>query len=92
MQLAFISPKTLSSLLNGVIEGNGAAFGLNKHYFISQGHFTNLPDSALVDVAAICEYVWEYRIKNILEEYVRGENQKEVDAFIEAASDAFVGQ
>lgn len=73
--------------LNSFIEKEGAQFGLNKHYFISQGHFMNLENCDSVD--EICKYVWEYRIKNILEEYVRGEDQSAVEEFIKKAEELF---
>ena len=67
--------------LNSVMVRDGAKFGLNKHYFISQGHFSNLPEDTDT-CQSICEYVWAYKIKNIIEEYIRGEDPAEVAAFL----------
>ena len=75
--------------LNRVIEQEGGAFGLNKHYFISQGHFTNLPDSC-VDLDSSCDYVWRYRLANLLEEYVRGEAPEDIRVFLDRCSSAFL--
>lgn len=89
--------------LNGVIDGKGGEFGLNSHYHISQGHFANLPNQYINQaqsvnlsvhekkkkVHEICQYVWEYRIKNIIEEYVRGEDQGQVRAFLEECENKF---
>lgn len=70
-------------------------FGLNKQYYISQGQFANLPSNALEDgdtkkdvLSVLLEYVWKWRIKPLLKEYVRGEDESRVKAFIEACKNA----
>ena len=65
-------------------------FGLNEQYYISQGQFANLPDNAFTGnadvVKSVLDFVWEYRIKLLLREYVRGEDK--TDAFITACEKA----
>lgn len=68
-------------------------FGLNKDYYISQGQFANLPDNAFGEdtkdtdvVKSVVDFVWQWRIKLLLREYVRGEDN--VEAFIKACEDA----
>lgn len=52
--------------------------GLNKHYFISQGQFANLPELIKnSDKDKLLNYVWDYRIKTLLAEYLRGEDDIE---------------
>lgn len=75
--------------LNNTINTEGGEFGLNSHYHISQGHFTNLPAETMQNAKTICQYVWDYRIRNILEEYVRGEDQNQVEKFLEACRQSF---
>ena len=74
--------------LNGHIEGQGAKFGLNRQYHISQGQFANLPETEAT-LQAIKDYAWNYRIESLLREYLRGEDEKEVKDFIDAAKTAF---
>lgn len=72
--------------LNAVIEGN-ASFGLNRHYDISQGQF-NLPCLKGDTLNELMQFVWEHRIEPLLREYVRGEAQAEVDAFLQKCRQA----
>lgn len=77
--------------LNKVIQGEGKSLGLNRHYDISQGQFANIPD--IVDktnAKNILEYVWNYRIKSLLGEYVRGEDEGSVTDFIKKCENAFL--
>jgi len=68
--------------LNETIRIKGKDFGLNEHYFISQGQFANLPQHSQFDsqddtekiVKKVCQYVWNNRLKSLLFEYVRGED------------------
>lgn len=76
--------------LNDVILNDGKSFGLNKHYFISQGHFNNIPDAINSSLNEICQYVWTYRLKSLLEEYVRGESQEKINTFIGSCENAFI--
>lgn len=80
--------------LNETIEKDGEEFDLNKHYFISQGQFANLPTKILeklpkpktdneMDVKEFLEEVFEWRIKYLLREYVRGEKEEDVKKFID---------
>ena len=78
--------------LNKCLHDEGKKYGLNRHFDISQGQFADLPDAqwkALVDeqsgteparVKTFLEYAWNNRIKMLIEEYVRGEN--EADDFV----------
>ncbi len=81
-------------MLNRVISGGGSReggrFGLNRHYYISQGQFAHLPDTQK-DSGSLDElirYVWDYRIKSLLQEYVRGEDEAAVGAFLESCWEA----
>lgn len=75
--------------LNKVIEKNGEKYGLNKQYFISQGHFANIPVNYTNSLDLIKEYVWNYRIESLLREYLRGENETDIENFISACGSAF---
>lgn len=77
--------------------GKYSDFGLNRQYYISQGQFANLPSNALEDSGAqkdvltvVSKYVWKWRIEPLLREYVRGEDESQVKAFITACEDALV--
>lgn len=66
--------------LNKKIESNG---NLNRDYFISQGQFANLQGLVeLDDMNAVKKHVWKYRIKPLLREYLRGENEGEIEKFL----------
>lgn len=80
--------------LNSVIKKE-SEYGLNKHYCISQGQFANLPKIELfnsqdIEVVSleICRYVWDNRLKSLLFEYVRGEDNAE--DFVAACATAFL--
>lgn len=70
-------------------------YGLNKHYLVSQGQFANLPQNipfdsknTIVDFTdKICQYVWDNRLKSLLFEYVRGEDNAE--DFVAACANKF---
>lgn len=65
-------------------------FGLNKQYYISQGQFANIPNiDNFADLKALLDYVWDYRIKTLLKEYLRGENEKDIDLFLNTCYNAF---
>ncbi len=57
-------------------------FGLNRQYYISQGQFANIPNIESINYKGLLEYVWNYRIKSLLKEYLRGENEKDIEAFL----------
>lgn len=75
--------------LNGVIKDNGKKYGLNKQYFISQGHFANIPENYTGSPESIKDYVWNYRIESLLREYLRGENEEEIKNFIKTCGKKF---
>lgn len=76
--------------LNDTIREKGEEFGLNQHYFISQGQFANLPNHIKSEeLENIKQHVWDYRIESLLREYLRGEDTNEVESFITAAAEAF---
>lgn len=98
-----LAPKVVE--LNEKIKVEGVNYGLNKHYFISQGQFTDLSkdiffekvdsgDKASTKLKSnemicrdICQYVWDNRLKSLLFEYVRGEDNAE--DFVAACATAF---
>lgn len=69
-------------------------FGLNKQYYISQGQFANLPVNVIDKcdesdpLNALVDFVWNWRIKPLLKEYVRGEEEEKVDKFLDACEKA----
>lgn len=75
--------------LNGYIQSDGAAYGLNRQYFISQGQFANLPKDKKNSPESIKKYVWEYRIQSLLREYLRGEDESSIETFIDEANKKF---
>lgn len=75
--------------LNRKIKEKGGKYGLNEHYYISQGQFANLPNKE-ENIQTIMQYVWDYRIKSLLEEYLRGETSTDIADFVKEASEAFV--
>lgn len=88
----YIIDKLISRILalNNVIKTKGKEFGLNKHYAVSQGYFKDVPAKQRKDINELCGYVWQYRLKNLLEEYVRGESQSKIDGFIADCEAAFL--
>ncbi len=78
--------------LNHVLEAGGGAYGLNRQYFIAQGHFSNLPAAIQKEgpLGAILDHVWTYRLENLLREYLRGVNDSKVDAFAAKCRNAFL--
>ena len=77
--------------LNKIIKNKGAEYNLNKHYFISQGYFTNIPNiEETKDVKGLLKWVWKYRIKSLIEEYVRAENSETINTFIQECEKAFL--
>lgn len=79
--------------LNRIISGGGSyegsRFGLNRHYYISQGQFAHLPDTQKDNALdELMQYVWDYRIKPLLQEYVRGEDEAAVGAFLQKCQTA----
>lgn len=75
--------------LNKKIAEQGNSFGLNKHYFISQGQFANIPDDKKESAEEVLKYVWEYRIQSLLREYLRGEDETSISDFIKACNTEF---
>lgn len=67
-------------------QGMGNSLGLTRQHYISQGQFSGLKGDNLKD---LLQFAWDYRIKDLLREYVRGENERVVDEFIEACKTAY---
>ena len=88
----------IESLVNGVtalnkyIQEEGASFGLNSQYDISQGQFANIPENRQSAIKDIKDYVWNYRIKSLLREYLRGEDEKSIKGFLDEAAKKFFGE
>lgn len=88
----------IESLVNGVtalnkyIQKEGASFGLNSQYDISQGQFANIPENRQSAIKDIKDYVWNYRIKSLLREYLRGEDEKSIEGFLDEAAKKFFGE
>lgn len=73
----------------GEHSGLGEKMGLNRQYYISQGQFANLPrDKAEGDLEELMKYVWKYRVEPLLREYVRGEDETDVEELIGACGEA----
>ena len=64
--------------------------GLSRHYDIAQGQFS-LPAGQEETLDALLDSVWKYRIRFLLEEYVRGERDKDVNDFINLCWNALSG-
>ena len=91
--------------LNEVIKDDGAKkYGLNRQYFISQGQFSGLPkniwnelnnDNNSFDEAKIPEFlklVYVFRIEPLLREYLRGEEENEIEDFCKKCYSALISQ
>ena len=78
--------------LNKYIQKEGASFGLNRQYDISQGQFANIPENRQSAIKDIKDYVWNYRIKSLLREYLRGEDEKSIKGFLDKAAKKFFGE
>ena len=78
--------------LNKYIQKEGASFGLNRQYDISQGQFANIPENRQSAIKDIKDYVWNYRIKSLLREYLRGEDEKSIKGFLDEAAKKFFGE
>ncbi|WP_144561547.1 McrB family protein [Bacillus mycoides] len=75
--------------LNSYIGNEGEEYLLNENYYISQGYFSNLPESIKSgNVESLLQYVWEYRLRSIITEYVRGNIGAE--QFIKSAREKFL--
>lgn len=75
--------------LNNHIAHEGTEYLLNENYYISQGYFSNLPEPIKSgDVEDLLKYVWEYRLRSIITEYVRGNVGAE--RFVESARGKFL--
>lgn len=48
---------------------------LNSGYDISQGQFSDIPDSEKTNMDAILNWVWTYRVESLLKEYMRGDRE-----------------
>ena len=48
---------------------------LNSGYDISQGQFSDIPDSENTNMDAILNWVWTYRVESLLKEYMRGDQE-----------------
>lgn len=64
-------------------------FGLNRQYYISQGQFSGLPEQ-FSNLDELLRFVWDVRISSLLREYVRGENSRQTDAFLNNCRSAFL--
>ena len=52
--------------------------GLNRHYYISQGQFANVPGiNNCKNADELIQQVWNLRLESLLYEYVRGEGNEE---------------
>lgn len=78
----------LNRVISGTERNQGGQLGLDRHYHISQGQFAHLPLDKNVSLNDLMQYVWDYRVKFLLEEYLRGFTQKEVDGFLSACAAA----
>ena len=68
----------------------GQQYGLNSHYDISQGQFSDANKKMIQEGAlSVKKYVWDYRVKSLLREYLRGENETEVNNLIDDAMNVF---
>ena len=75
--------------LNATIKNEGEKFGLDRQYYISQGHFAHLPkDVKNKEESDIAKHVWDYHIESLLREYVRGE--RGVEEFITKCRGQFI--
>lgn len=75
--------------LNQRILDLGKKYSLSRQYFVSQGQFANLtvdPDGSLEQIK---EIAWNFRIEPLLREYLRGENEDDIDEFIRDCGEAF---
>lgn len=83
--------------LNKYIAKSGKKYGLNKHYYISQGYFTDVSSENNADAPSktpldnVKEHVWEFRIKSLLREYLRGESEEDIEKFVIGAEGDFFG-
>ena len=81
-----------TAALNRVIcprEEEAGPFGLNRQYYISQGQFSGLPDQfSCLD--QLLRFVWDCRVSFLLQEYVRGENPRQVRDFLARCRSAFL--
>ena len=48
---------------------------LNSGYDISQGQFSDMPNSEKTNMDAILNWVWTYRVESLLKEYMRGDQE-----------------
>lgn len=78
--------------LNRVLEAGGRTYGLNRQYFIAQGHFANLPASIQKEgpLEDILDHVWTYRLESLLAEYLRGVNGLKADTLVANCRKAFL--
>lgn len=78
--------------LNNLISSEGQKYGLNSHYHLGPAYFGKLPPASIkdgrCDVQLAKKLLWEYRIEQILREYLRGYDETETD-FIEKARKVF---
>lgn len=77
--------------LNNIIINEGKEYSLNKGYYISQGYFKDInlngeKDSSLIS-EDIVNFVWEYRVKSLIFEYIRGEH--DADKFLNKCKRVF---
>ena len=64
--------------------------GLDRHYDIAQGQF-HIPAGQETGLDGLLDFVWRYRIRFLLEEYVRGEREKDVRDFLDQCWSALSG-
>lgn len=85
-----LSLASSTCLLNKFLHVHGEEYGINSHYDISQGQFSDVNIKMVKEgPKRVKEYVWGYRVKSLLREYLRGENEAEVNSFLEEAKNVF---
>lgn len=57
---------------NQKLKEKGEKYGINESYFISWGYFTDIPNDKSKSFKYIMEWVWEYRVGPLIQEYFRG--------------------
>lgn len=74
--------------LNKYIIDKGKEFNLNSHYNLGPAYFGKIDNSN--DYIIEKQKLWDYRIKPILEEYVRGYDQSSINSFISSCKECFI--
>lgn len=79
---------------SGQNSGMGEQFGLNSQYYIAQGQFSGLPEKLKSgdDLMELLDFVWRFRVRSLLGEYVRGEDRRKTGPFLEVCRRAFLAE